>query len=58
MITYFRLKPFPKCQYCDEQMDYWIPGQDDKDAAHPYCAGVAAFERSYARFLSEKRDTD
>ena len=38
MMVLYREHPFPKCKYCGIEMDYWVPGQRDEDAAHDDCA--------------------
>lgn len=42
MIIYHRERPFPRCKYCGEQMDYWVPGLKDIEHSHSECAGKAA----------------
>ena len=35
-------------------MDYWVPGQADKDASHPECAASAAVDEAFWKVLGDK----
>ena len=46
-VMYYRTTPFPRCKYCGERMDYWIPGLPDSDHAHSGCRGRALADKAF-----------
>jgi hypothetical protein len=45
MMTYVRTTPMPRCRYCGQQLNFWIPGLPDWKHAHDECEGKAMAER-------------